>query len=338
MRKYIVACAILAIAVAGSVVATPHHGEDVRTFPVTPEAENYWSRWRGPSGQGLVKGTNYVDRWSSTQNVVWRTAVPGLGHSSPIVWKDHLFITTAQQGGSKMSMLAYDRRSGKQLWETAVPSSGVEHIYPKNSHASATAVTDGQQIYASFGTHGLAAFDFNGKLVWHRKVGDLANPHGSAGSPVLYKDRIFIYQDHRGTSNLGSFVAAFSTKTGETMWWKDRVEVVGWGTPVVITTGARDELIVSSQRKVYAYTRIPVPSCGRSPAICMKSFRRRSSGTGLSLPSPAARVPRSRFVLAAPATSQRHMWRGRRRRARPLCPQACCTATCCIRSTTCRAS
>jgi outer membrane protein assembly factor BamB len=254
MRKYILTSAILAIVVAGSVIATTHNPDDVRTAPVSPEAEHYWSRWRGPSGQGLVRGTNYVNKWSATENVLWRTEVPGLGHSSPIVWKDHLFITTAQAGGSKMSMLAYDRRSGKLLWETVVPSSGVEHIYPKNSHASATAVTDGQQVYASFGTHGIAAFDFNGKLVWHRKIGDLNNPHGSAGSPVLYKDRIFIYQDHRGTSNLGSFVAAFSTKTGETIWWKDRVEVVGWGTPVVITTGTRDELIVSSQRKVYAYS------------------------------------------------------------------------------------
>lgn len=253
MRKYIVMYAILAVAAAGSVIATTSVADEVRTVPVSPEAENYWSRWRGPSGQGLVKGTNYVDRWSATENVLWRTTPPGLGHSSPIVWKDHLFITTATEGGAKVAMLAYDRRTGKLLWQTPVPASGVEHIYPKNSHASATVVTDGQHVYASFGTHGMAAFDFNGKIVWHRKLGELSNPHGSAGSPVLYKDRLFIYQDHRGTSTLGSFVAAFSTKTGDTIWWKDRIEQTGWGTPVVINTGTRDELIVSSQRKVYAY-------------------------------------------------------------------------------------
>jgi len=256
MRKVSLAWAVVLTAAAGASVATnslPVVEENVRRIPVTAEAENYWSQWRGPSGQGLVKGTNYIDRWSSTENVLWRTAVPGLGHSSPIVWKDHLFISTARDGGARMAMLAYDRRTGKLLWETTVPSSGIEHIYPKNSHASATAVTDGQFVYASFGTHGLAAFDFSGKIVWHRKVGDLDNPHGSAGSPVLYKDRLFIYQDHRGTSTVGSFVAAFSTKTGDTIWWKDRSEVVGWGTPTVISTGTRDELIVSSQRKVYAY-------------------------------------------------------------------------------------
>ena len=247
MRRAVCVWAVLLTAAAGAST------DDVRRIPVTAEAENYWSQWRGPSGQGLVTGTNYVDRWSATENVRWRTAVPGLGHSSPIVWKDHLFITTSREGGAKVSMLAYDRRTGKLRWETTVPSSGVEHIYPKNSHASATPVTDGQFVYASFGTHGLAAFDFTGTLVWHRDFGELNNYHGSAGSPVLYKDRLFLYQDHRGTSTLSSFVAAFDAKTGKTIWWRDRAETTGWGTPIVITTGTRDELIVSSMRKVYAY-------------------------------------------------------------------------------------
>jgi outer membrane protein assembly factor BamB len=89
--------------------------------------------------------------------------------------------------------------------------------------------------------------------VWHRALGQLRNYHGSAGSPVLYKDRIFLYQDHDGSENLNSFVAAFDAKTGKTLWWTDRVETVGWGTPIVIRAGDRDELIVSSQRHVYAY-------------------------------------------------------------------------------------
>ncbi|MGE3342068.1 MAG: PQQ-binding-like beta-propeller repeat protein [Vicinamibacterales bacterium] len=258
MRRILISGAVMATAVATTLIAQsppePAPGDDVKLAPVAAEAESYWSRWRGPSGQGWVKGVDYVDTWSSTQNVKWRTTIPGLGHSSPIVWKDHLFLTTATDGGTKMAMRAHDRHSGKLLWETAVPSSGVEHIYPKNSHASATPVTDGRLVYASFGTHGLAAFDFSGKIVWHRKLGTLNNVHGSAGSPVLYKDRLFIYQDHRGSSDLGSFVGAFSTKDGGTLWWKDRSEQTGWGTPVVIQTPTRDELIVSSQRKVYAYS------------------------------------------------------------------------------------
>jgi len=226
---------------------------DVRQLPASGEAAKYWTRWRGPSGQGDVAGTNYVDTWSDSVNVKWRVPVPGLGHSSPIVWGDRIFVTTATDDGARVSMLAFNRADGRQLWQTFVPSSGVEHVYQKNSRASATPTTDGERIYASFGTHGLAAFDFSGRIVWHERLGQLNNYHGSAGSPVLYKDRIFLYQDHSGSADLSSFVAAFDVKTGKTLWWKDRVETVGWGTPIVVQAGDHDELVVSGQRKVYAY-------------------------------------------------------------------------------------
>jgi outer membrane protein assembly factor BamB len=150
-------------------------------------------------------------------------------------------------------MLAFARSDGKQLWETFVPTDGVEHVYPKNSRASATAVTDGKLVYASFGTHGLAAFDFAGKLVWHTPVGKLNNYHGSAGSPILHNDRLFIYQDHRRTEDTGSFVAAYDKNTGKQIWKTARAATVGWGTPVVIRSGEREELIVSSQGDVQAY-------------------------------------------------------------------------------------
>jgi outer membrane protein assembly factor BamB len=222
-------------------------------IPVAGEGAQYWPRWRGPSGQGSTAGTNYVDTWSDRTNVKWKVPVPGRGHSSPIVWRDHIFLTTSHDGGSKISMLAFRRGDGALLWETRIPSSGVEYIYPKNSHASATPTTDGQRVYASFGTHGLTAIDFNGKIVWHQKLGDLRNYHGSAGSPVLYKDRLFLYQDHDGSASTGSFVAAFDARTGAVLWKKNRSESVGWGTPIVINADDHDELIVSGQRRVAAY-------------------------------------------------------------------------------------
>ena len=243
--------AVLA-AVAGAVAALSAF-ETVSMIEVEGEAAKYWTRWRGPSGQGIVKNGKYTDKWSATERVKWKVPVPGRGHSSPIVWGDNIFLTTAHDDGAKMSVLAFRRSDGKQLWETFVPSEGVEHIYPKNSHASATVVTDGKLVYASFGTHGLMAVDFKGKIVWRRPVGLLDNYHGSAGSPILYKDRIFIFQDHRGTGTTKSFVAAYNKDTGEPVWKTDRVETTGWGTPVVIRAGDRDELIISSQRKVYAY-------------------------------------------------------------------------------------
>ena len=245
---------LLAAALAGSTTLTLLASADpVSLIPVEGEGAKYWTRWRGPSGQGQVIGTGYVDSWSPTTNIKWKVPVPGRGHSSPIVWKDHLFLTTADDSGLKISLVAYRRSTGTLLWQAGVPATHVEHIYGKNSHASATPTTDGQRIYASFGTHGLAAFDFSGKLVWHQKLGDVNNYHGSAGSPVLYKDRLFLYQDHDGSSTLKSFVAAFDAKTGNVLWKRDRIESVGWGTPIVIDAGDHDELIVSSQRRVYAY-------------------------------------------------------------------------------------
>jgi outer membrane protein assembly factor BamB len=255
MRSLLIASALASAAVL--VHAAP---DTIRLIPAGGEAAKYWTRWRGPSGQGLVDGTNYTDAWSPTTRVKWRTPIAGLGHSSPIVWNDLIFLTTASFDGSRVSLLAFRRADGAKVWETPLPTTGVEHVYDKNSRASATPTTDGERIYVSFGTHGLAAFDFAGRIVWHRQLGQVLNYHGTAGSPVLYKsqgaaapDRIFLYQDHDGSPSLRSFVAAFDTRTGKTIWWKDRTETVGWGTPVVIQAGDRDELIISSQRRIYGY-------------------------------------------------------------------------------------
>jgi len=220
---------------------------------VEGEGAKYWPRWRGPSGQGIVDSGKYRDKWSPTEGIKWKVAVPGRGHSSPVVWGDHIFFTTEYDNGARLSMLAFRRSDGQKLWETFVPTEGVEHVYPKNSRASATPVTDGSLVYASFGTHGLAAFDFKGKLTWHNRVGKLSNYHGSAGSPILYKDRVIIYQDHKGSAETTAYVGAFDKKTGKEVWKTPRVETVGWGTPIVVRAGDRDELIVSSQRKVYGY-------------------------------------------------------------------------------------
>lgn len=215
-------------------------------------AAKYWPRWRGPSGQGLVADGAYPDHWSAKDNVVWRTPVAGRGNSSPIVWGDRIYLTTAHDG-QRQSILGFRRADGKQLFETFVPAAVYESGHPKNSNASATPATDGRRVYASFGSSGLLAIDLDGKMVWHRPIGQIANYHGSAGSPVLYKDRLFIFQDqYRGASG-GSFVAAFEKETGKPLWRTARDASVGWGTPIVINANGRDELVVSSQQRVQAY-------------------------------------------------------------------------------------
>ena len=224
-------------------------GPAVQMIGDTGEAAKYWARWRGPSGQGMVSGTGYVDTWSATQNVVWKTPVPGSGNSSPIVWANRIYLTTAADSGSKASLLAFDRTTGKQVWEAVVPAGDAGRTHDKNGFASATAVTDGQRIYASFGSRGLMAVDMNGKQVWHIELGRIENYHGPAGSPVLYKNSVILYQDQRGNS----FVAAFDKATGKQLWRTQRDAQVGWGTPIVIRVGDHDELIVHSQNRVVAY-------------------------------------------------------------------------------------
>ena len=250
---------LVGVSLSVALTATVRYDEPVRAaesvhmVEVEGEGAKYWPRWRGPSGQGHVEGTGYPDTWSDTDNVVWKASVAGSGNSSPIVWGDRIFLTTARDGGAKLSLLCFRRSDGELLWETFTPQKGVEHAHTKNGHASATPVTDGQKIYVSFGTHGLVAMDFDGKIVWHREVGRLDNYHGSAGSPLLYEDTVILYQDHRGTDETESFVAAFQKDSGKTVWRTDRTATTGWGTPVVIRTGERDELIVSSQKRVSAY-------------------------------------------------------------------------------------
>jgi outer membrane protein assembly factor BamB len=222
--------------------------EDVRLIEVAGEGAKYWSRWRGPSGQGMVAPGAYTDKWTPKTSV-WSVAVPGSGNSSPIVWGDRIFLTTGYGNGERLSMLAFARADGKKLWETFITQDGAEHGHAKNGFASATPATDGELIYASFGRHGLVAFDFAGKIAWHHKFGLIGNYHGPAGSPVLHKDRVFIFQDGSRTA----FVGAFDKRTGKQIWTTPRSENVGWGTAVVINTGTRDELIVSSQHRVVAY-------------------------------------------------------------------------------------
>lgn len=231
----------------GAAAAASAHAAHI--IEVEGEARKYWSQWRGPSGQGLVEGKSFPDTWSDTENVLWKVKVPGRGHSSPIVWGDRLFLTTAYDGARRV-VLCFNRTDGKLLWEAAAPEpESVERLFRKNSHATATPVTDGQRVYALFGNAGLLAVDFNGKQVWHYSFGATSNYHGPGGSPLLYRDRVIFYQDQRSDS----FVAAIDAKTGKLLWKTPRQETVGWGTPIAIRAGDRDEIIVSGQNAVRAY-------------------------------------------------------------------------------------
>lgn len=251
----------VALAVWAMWASTAGAGDDaVRLVPAEGEGAKYWPRWRGPTGQGLAEGA-YPDRWSATENVVWKTPV-GPGNASPIVWADRVFLAESRDGGKERFIVAYDRATGKRLWECGPKLAPfADGTQRKNGFASATPTTDGQRVYAYFGNHGLFACDLNGKQAWHVELPRMEIWHGQGGSPLLYRDRVVIYQD---CEKPGGFVAAFDRATGKQLWKTPRKGEVGWGTPVAVSVQGRDLIVVSSQDQVNAYDPVdgaPVWSC-----------------------------------------------------------------------------
>lgn len=229
----------------------------VRMILPEGDAMRYWSRWRGPSGQGLVEGDGYPDRWSDTENVLWKVPVPGRGHSSPIVWGDRIFLTTASTDGSDRSVLCYRRSDGKLLWQTSPPAGARERIYRKNSYASSSVSTDGERVYAYFGNGGVMAVDFDGNQVWHVSLGEIQLYHGPAGTPLLYRDRLILLQEQRAMSRTNpgppGFIVALDKKTGRTLWQKERSPRAGWGTPIAVEVDGRVEIVAHSGLSIDAY-------------------------------------------------------------------------------------
>src|SRR5919112_6122661 len=141
--------------------------EEVAMIAVEGDGAKYWPRWRGPSGQGLAAGKGYVDKWSDTENVKWKTKLETTGNGSPIVWANRLFITTGSANGDSRGIAAFDRATGKKLWETFAPDTSKQPVNLKNGHASSTPTTDGRLVYAYLGPKGVMAVDFPGNLAWH---------------------------------------------------------------------------------------------------------------------------------------------------------------------------
>jgi outer membrane protein assembly factor BamB len=215
----------------------------------TGEAARWWPRWRGPSGQGRAAGDGYVDSWSAESNIRWRVPVAGSGNASPIVWRDRLFLTTGHDGGRRRSVLCFRRATGELLWEAPAPEARPESFHRKNGPASSTPATDGERVYAWLGNHGLLAVDFEGRTVWHQPLGKFDAYHGTASSPLLYKNSVIVAQDQRGPS----FIAAFDRKTGEEKWNTKRTESVGWSSPIAVRVGDHEEILLSGQQTVRAY-------------------------------------------------------------------------------------
>ena len=279
-----------------------------------------WPQWRGPGGSGVSVEKGLTLEWSPTQNIEWKTALPGRGHSSPVVWGNRIFLTTDVEGdpvsGAKavihiryggpwmhpdsmgaelkhtLKVFCLDAASGKILWErTAYEGAAYDNRHRKSTYASPTPVTDGHAVYAYFGSEGLYAYDFDGKLLWKSSLGLLKSRGLSVGaSPVLFEDLILLQRDE--DDGEGSAMVAVDRRTGKEVWRTPRKVQQSYGTPVLVRNGDRRELVAGGNELVVGYD----PATGKE---LWKTEGVRSN----AVPSPVGR-PGMAYVAAGYPTKR----------------------------------
>jgi len=244
---------VLAWAYAGEAAAQDRGIADFAKL----SAERDWPWWRGPTRNGVAAGNHSPPtRFSDTENVVWKTPVPGRGHSSPIVVGDHVFLASADMSDKVQSVLAFDRRSGKQIWKSDISRGGLPaRNHPKNTEATPTLASDGERLFATFFHHETVqatALDFHGKQVWQKTVGPF-NPrmyeYGYAPSPTLYRGTVIISAEYDGDSA----ISALDRETGRQVWRTKRQSSITFSTPVVAHVAGRDQLLLSGADEVASY-------------------------------------------------------------------------------------
>ena len=244
------------------------------TFIQAATAEENWPQFRGPGAMGSLTKTNIPDTWNQSENIAWKTPVPGMGWSSPVVWGDRVFLTTAISEGEtekvkeglyfggerpkpndvhEWRVLCYDLETGKERWNQLVHKGVPSHArHLKNSYASETAITDGERVYAYIGNVGLFTFDMDGKKLWEKKWPPVKTRYGwgTAASPYLHGDRLYVINDN----DEQSFLVALDKKTGDVVWRRDRDEASNWSPPFVWENSERTEIVTTGSKEVRSYS------------------------------------------------------------------------------------
>ncbi len=247
----------------------------------TASAAGNWPQWRGPDGSGISTEKNLPAEWSTTKNIKWKTPIDGRGHSSPIVWDNKIFVTTAIEGelvpGAKapkhmmgdkefvhpdsigankkhtFKVIAVNRDTGKILWQAvAFEGTPYDDRHRKSSYAASTPATDGKLVYAFFGSEGLYAYDFNGKLAWKADLGKMGTVGmGTGTSPIVFENLVIVQCDEE--NGTASFIVGLDKKTGKEVWRTPRKIQVSWSTPLLVKTAKRAELITSGTESIVSY-------------------------------------------------------------------------------------
>src|SRR5688572_32731646 len=213
-----------------------------------------WPGWRGPNGDGRSEEANLPTHWSATENVHWKTPIPGGGHSSPVVVGDRVLVTTALESEQKRMLLCLNRLDGKTIWEREVLRAPLEQRHERNSYASATPATDGKHVWVSFlqrPTIQLICYDVDGNEVWRKSPGTFQSVHGFCSSPVLFDDLVILNCDQDATA----WIVAYDKATGAERWRADRPNRTrSYCTPLAIDVGGAKQLVLSGSKSVVAYT------------------------------------------------------------------------------------
>jgi len=221
-------------------------------LPLAVSAEN-WPCWRGPRLDGTSSEKNLPIRWTGASNIVWKTALPGIGHASPIVWEDSVFVVTSIADKEARDLLCIDRPTGNLRWQKTVITSPLERKHNLNSHASSTPATDGKLVYVAFLDRAemvVAAYDFRGNQKWLVRPGPFSSMHGFCSSPILYKDLVIVNGDHDGDG----YMVALRKETGEQVWTIDRPNKMrSYCAPLIRDIAGKAQMVLSGSKCVTSY-------------------------------------------------------------------------------------
>lgn len=239
-------------------------------FSKPAQAEKNWPRWRGPHQTGHAKEEGLPTTWDN-RSVAWKVDLPGRGQSSPIIWGERIFLTSALENGRQRVVFCVNRSDGRILWKRIAWTGQPEPSHRMNGWASSTCVTDGERVYAFFGRGGgLFCYTVDGELLWRKDLGYFEGPWGTAACPVLVRDMVIQNCD----SEKDAYIIALDKRTGEEVWKTQRDDARGWSTPILIEAGGREELVINGDTGVRAYN----PDTGDEYWFC-KSFNGRGTPT-----------------------------------------------------------
>jgi hypothetical protein len=215
-------------------------------------AEN-WPMWRGPRLDGTSSESSAPTRWGSNENITWKTALPGAGHASPVVWQDHVFTVSADENTHERLLVCVDRRDGTLLWKSTVVQAPAERTHRLNTLASSTPATDGERVFSAF-LQGdrvvVAAHDFNGNEVWVQRPGVFASVHGFCSSPVLFEDKVIVNCDHDGDG----YIVALARTDGRELWRIDRPNKTrSYCPPLIRKAAGSTQMVLSGSKCVTSY-------------------------------------------------------------------------------------